>query len=214
MTGDPQEAPDLVDARGETGMDIGPVGARKLLHRRRIAYDGFARADGLFDVEARLLDRRSHAMTFLIGPDRPAGAVLHHMGVRVTIDAALDVREVEPVIATGYVPECADIASAYRKLIGLNLAGGYAKAVRANFSSRCGCAHMTEMLLGLSTVAMQTVWAQQEVEWRKGGPTPDPHGRPHQEPAFADACHAFRRDGAVMRLHWPEFAAPQVENDA
>jgi hypothetical protein len=190
-------------------LSFGEPVARQLLHRRRVAYDGYARADGLFDIEVKLLDRRSHSMVFLLGPDRPAGAPLHHMGLRVTIDSDLNIHHVEPLVESGYVAECADAAAAYKQLTGLNIGRRFVTTIRTLFAGRAGCTHMTELLLPLATVAMQTIWAQQEVEWQRGGPRPDPHGKPDERPAFADGCHAFRSDGAVMRAHWPKFSRDQ-----
>jgi hypothetical protein len=184
--------------------------ARRLLHRRRVAYDGYAREDGLFDIEVKLLDRRTHSMAFLLGPDRPAGAPLHHMGLRVTIDSDLNIRHVEPLVETGYVAECADAALGYKQLTGLNIGRGFVSTIRTLFAGRGGCTHMTELLLPLPTVAMQTIWAQQEVEWQGGGRPPDPHGKPAERPAFADGCYAFRSEGAVMRAHWPRYSQGQV----
>jgi hypothetical protein len=208
--------PDLPERASGTSTDEQPnlgfsePAARRLLHRRRVAYDGYAREDGLFDIEVKLLDTRSHRMAFLLGPDRPAGAPLHHMGLRVTIDSGLNIHHVEPLVARGYVAECADAALAYRQLKGLNIGRGFVSNIRTLFAGRGGCTHMTELLLPLATVAMQTIWAQQEVGWQRGGPRPDPHGTTGKRPAFADGCHAFRSDGAVMRAHWPQFCGDQA----
>ncbi|HEY5307719.1 MAG TPA: DUF2889 domain-containing protein, partial [Casimicrobiaceae bacterium] len=37
-----------------------PVVTRERLHRRAITYDGFRRADGLFDIEAHIVDAKDH----------------------------------------------------------------------------------------------------------------------------------------------------------
>jgi len=193
----------------EPKLNLSEPVARQLLHRRHVAYDGYARADGLLDIEVKLLDKRSHNMVFLLGPDRPAGVPLHHMGLRVTIDADLNIHCVEPLIGRGYVAECADAAAAYKQLTGLNIGRGFVSTIRKLFAGRAGCTHMTELLLPLATVSMQTIWAQQEVEWQRGGPRPDPHGKPDERPVFTNSCYAFRSDGEVMRAHWPKFCGDQ-----
>jgi len=186
-------------------MNFSEPAVRTLLHSRRTVYDGYARSDGLFDIEAKLLDTRTHRMSFMVGPDRPAGEPLHQMGLRVTVDADLIIRQVESLIDRGYVSECLDIALAYTQLTGLKIGQGFASAIRALFAGRAGCTHMTEMLIPLATVAMQTVWAQQEVEWQHGGPKPVFYGKPDARPAVMESCYAFRSDGQVMRVRWPKF---------
>ena len=55
------------------------------LHRAQVTYEGFARDDGLFDIEAHLVDAKDHDYELLTGV-RPAREAVHDMWVRVTID--------------------------------------------------------------------------------------------------------------------------------
>ena len=61
---------------------------RERLHRRTVTYDGFRRVDGLFDIEAHIVDAKDHDYELLTGV-REAGEPVHDMFVRVTIDTAL-----------------------------------------------------------------------------------------------------------------------------
>ena len=61
---------------------------RRRLHQRSINIDGFKRADGLWDVEARLVDCKDHVYPMSTGTRNP-GEPVHEMSVRVTIDSAL-----------------------------------------------------------------------------------------------------------------------------
>jgi len=187
------------------GIDFGEPVPRTLLHRRRVHCDGYARADGLFDIEARLLDTRTHVFPVLVGEDLPANEPVHQMGLRVTVDRELLIRSAEPLMVSGPVPECPNIADAYMQLVGLKIGKGFSRAVKTMFAGRSGCSHMTEMLVPLATVAMQTVWAQQMVERERGGTALDASRNPDQRPALLDSCHSYRSDGEVIRLRWPKF---------
>ena len=44
-------------------MPLTPPAARETLHTRRIEINGYRRADGLFDIEAHLTDRKSFGQT-------------------------------------------------------------------------------------------------------------------------------------------------------
>ncbi len=44
--------------------------SRQRLHVRRIVYEGWQREDGLFDIEARLVDTKDHDYTLASGTRR------------------------------------------------------------------------------------------------------------------------------------------------
>ena len=60
---------------------------RTPLHSRTIQLDGFARDDGLFDVDARLTDVKHYRMTTWPGGSLNAGEPMHDMVVTMTVDA-------------------------------------------------------------------------------------------------------------------------------
>ena len=74
--------------------------SRKRLHARTVSFECFTRADGLFDIEARLIDVKDHDYTLLSGVRR-TGDPVHDMWVRVTIDRTFRIQAVEAK-ATGY----------------------------------------------------------------------------------------------------------------
>ena len=76
-------------------MPLPSAAPRRRLHERTVRYEGFARDDGLFDIDAQLVDVKDHAHALLSGP-RAAGEPVHAMGVRLTIDRAFTVHAVDP----------------------------------------------------------------------------------------------------------------------
>ena len=60
---------------------------RKLATSRVITCTGYAREDGLWDIEAHLVDTRPLSVTHpKYGVPKPAGFPLHEMKIRITID--------------------------------------------------------------------------------------------------------------------------------
>src|SRR5262249_56492431 len=94
---------------------------RELLHTRRVRYEGYKRADGLWDIEAHLTDIKNHDYHLKTGVRR-AGQPVHSMWLRLTIDRKFNV--VDAAASSEAVPYpggCETIAPEYRKLVGLNL---------------------------------------------------------------------------------------------
>jgi hypothetical protein len=74
---------------------------RTLVHTRRVRYEGYKRADGLWDIEAHITDVKNHDFTLKTGVRR-AGLPVHDMVVRVTIDRKYNV--VDAVSVSDAVP--------------------------------------------------------------------------------------------------------------
>ena len=67
---------------------------RDELHLRRIELRGFRRGDGLFDVEARMVDTKTHELPLADGRIVPAGEPVHDMSIRLVVDEALNVIDI------------------------------------------------------------------------------------------------------------------------
>jgi len=106
---------------------------RSRKHTRSITFEGFRRDDGLWDIEARLVDVKDQDLTLLSGV-RKAGDPVHDISVRVTIDRAMNV--VDVVACADYTPfmgVCEQILPDYRQIIGLNLFKGFLKSIKNLF---------------------------------------------------------------------------------
>ena len=129
---------------------------RQRLHQRSITYEGFRRDDGLFDIDAHLVDAKDHDFELLTGV-RPAREAVHDMWVRVTIDRAFVIHAIEVrTDAMPYPDACDRIEPAYSKLIGANLVQGFRKRLHDDMGGVRGCTHVTELLGSLPTAAVQT----------------------------------------------------------
>jgi hypothetical protein len=167
---------------------------RELRHTRRVRYEGYKRADGLWDVEAHLSDVKNHDFNLKTGVRR-AGLPVHEMWLRITIDRKLTI--VDAAASSDAVPYpggCEVIAPAYRRLIGLSLIKGFRKNVAELLGGIRGCTHLTEMLAGLPTAAIQT-FAGEVREDREDG------GKPFQ----LDQCHALETTTETVRKWYPKW---------
>ena len=167
---------------------------REHTHTRRVRYEGYKRADGLWDIEAHLTDVKNHDYRLKTGVRR-AGQPIHEMWLRVTIDRSLTILDALAVSdAVPYPGGCESIAPAYRRLIGLNLARGFRKSVAELFGRVKGCTHLTEMLAGLPTAAIQTFSGEMPEEREDGG-----------KPFQLDQCHALDTRSDTVKTWYPKW---------
>ncbi len=170
-----------------------PTTTRDRLHQRTVTYDGFRRADGLFDIEAHLLDVKDQDYPLLSGV-RPTGEAIHDMWVRVTVDRGFVIRAIEVTVdRMPYPGGCDRIVPDYDKLVGANLVEGFRKRLRQLLSGVHGCTHLTEMLSYLPTAAFQTF----------AGLVREDAGV-HQPPQL-DRCHALETSSETVRRYYPRW---------
>jgi len=71
---------------------------RKLMHTRAIECKGYEREDGLWDIEAQLVDTKSYVHSRRHGGrERKVGEPVHHMWLRLTIDLDMHIHDAEAV---------------------------------------------------------------------------------------------------------------------
>jgi len=172
--------------------------SRYRLHTRRVSYEGFQRDDGLFDLEARLTDVKDQDYALLTGV-RPAGEPVHDMLARVTIGPDGIIRGLTVKFdGVPYPGACDRIATAYETLVGISLLRGFRKALHDAMGGIQGCTHVTELLSGLPTAAIQT-FAGLRSELAAGG---------SDKPFQLDRCHALDTRGDTVRKYYPQWFRP------
>src|SRR5260221_12752110 len=94
---------------------------RELTHTRRVRFEGYKRADGLWDIEAHLTDIKNHDFNLKTGVRR-AGQPVHSMWIRISIDRHMNI--VAASASSDAVPYAGGfftISSAYGSLIRVKL---------------------------------------------------------------------------------------------
>jgi len=166
--------------------------AREALHRRRIEIQGYKRADGLYDIEGRLLDTKPYDFKLAAGI-RAAGEPIHSMWLCITVDRTLTIVDAQAAMdAMPYVDHCDAIVPAYRALVGLQIRAGYQQRLKELFGSVRGCTHISELAGSLATAAFQTM-AGQRVQ--------DPSAKPFQ----LDRCHALDSTKPAVAKYYPKW---------
>ena len=167
---------------------------RELRHTRRVRYEGYKRADGLWDFEAHLTDVKNHDYQLKTGVRR-AGQPVHSMWLRLTIDRRFNV--VDAAASSEAVPYpggCESIAPAYRQLVGLNLVRGFRQKANELLGGVRGCTHLTEMLAGMPTAAIQSFAGEMKEEQDDGS-----------KPFQLDQCHALETSTETVRVWYPKW---------
>ena len=179
-------------------MPLPPASAeRERFHHRRTCFEGFRRSDGLWDIEARLVDIKDHPLD-LKEEIRAPGQAVHDLSVRITIDTQMNVLDIVACSDATPFPEiCGGILPDYRQVIGLNLFKGFVKEVKNRFAGVQGCSHITELLMAMPTAAFQTFSGLKHEEGRSEQSDKPPH--------HLDRCHALALDSETVRRFYPRW---------
>ena len=186
-------------------MNLPAAVPRRHLHTRTIACEGFLRDDGLWDIEARIIDTKKYSYSEPERGLRVSGSPVHDMMVRLTLDKSMIVRDIETTMLANPYEVCQSALPAYKKLIGAKVGSGWRKAVNEAVGGDKGCTHVRELLFPMATVAFQTISG-----WREEGSEPDaerksPPLNAQGLPYFVGGCKAWSVDSPVTRREYPQF---------
>jgi hypothetical protein len=172
---------------------------RRPLHTRSVTCEGFQRADGLWDIDAHIVDTKSYDFAIARRGNIPAGSHIHEMWLRLTLDAHYVVQDIAAATEAAPWPVCFEAPAMLAPLKGMSLGPGFAEEVRRRVDKRDVCTHLIELLRPMATAAFQTIVLSPAAA---DGSVPDNPG-----PVVVDTCRAFRRDGPIVRALWPDYAA-------
>lgn len=203
-------------------MPLSPPAEREKLHTRAIVLEGYRRADGLYDIEARLTDTKTYEFE---NDDRgriEPGEALHGMFMRLTVDESMVIQACEA--ATDFSPYaiCPQAAPNFARLAGLRIQGGFLKAANERVGGPVGCTHLRELLQQMATVAIQTInparARRQMLAERAAGKTDGPpidvritagHGGAGR---ILNTCLAYGTDSPIVARRWPElYTGPKAQ---
>ena len=171
---------------------------RKAIHKRAIDCIGYEREDGLWDIEAHLVDTKTVVHTRRSGePARQPGDPIHNMWIRLTIDLDMVIHDAEAKTDDSPYQTCGDITVLFKQLIGVKIAAGWRREVNIRVGGVKGCAHLTELLGPLATTAFQATGRARDAR-----NTAQATGkRPYQ----LNSCHIFAEDSIHTLHRWPQF---------
>lgn len=182
---------------------------REKMHQRKINVEGFLRDDGLWDIDAQMVDARSYDCDY----DEThrgmikAGEPVHDMWLRLTIDLDFVIHDVQASSDQTPFGICTRATAAMRRLTGIRIGSGWMKQVRERIGNIESCTHLMDLLGPISATSYQTLHAALEAR-EANKPSPE-------RPPILDTCIALASDGEVVKKRWPEFyLAKQAQRKA
>jgi hypothetical protein len=179
--------------------------ARRPLHTRKITFEGFQREDGLFDLDAELIDSKSAPIHMHERGLLPAGGAIHHMRVRVTVDDTLTIRAIATAMDAAPFDNCQQAVDPVQKLVGATLGAGWRKAIESAMGGVAGCTHLRELLFNVATAAFQTIPIELSRQREARGEPRDPDA---PVPYFLGKCLSWDREGPVVQRVLPMYYRP------
>lgn len=182
-------------------MALSPSAAREPLHTRRVECRGFVREDGLFDVEAELIDDKTYAFDNHWRGRVEPGDPVHHMRVRLTVDERLEIRVAEAETLRSPFAICPDATANVARLVGLRIRPGWMREVKALYGRDQGCTHILELMYPIGTTVFQTIFPWRERKMRESGAS---EAEALRKGPPLDSCWAYSREREVVKRLWPE----------
>ena len=180
-------------------MPLSASTSRQHMHTRAIICHGYVRDDGLWDIEAHLRDTKAYAFENVSRGIIESGDPLHDMWIRLTVDAHMNIREIEAVTDKGPDSICGNITPDFEKLVGIQIGPGWMRKVRNHVGGAKGCTHLVELLQTIATVAFQTIFSRKKDQNSGAAKTES------SQFSIINSCHALRSDSPVVKQEWSEF---------
>ena len=172
---------------------------RNPLHKREVTFNGYARDDGLWDIEGHLVDTKGRPFTTGSRTLVPGEAV-HDMWIRLTVDNNLVIQDLEVSIDAHPHPECVNVIPDMDTLIGQRIGKGWRKMIDIHIGGLKGCTHLRELLTTMATAVYQSI---------PGVLHDQDENKP---PLYLGTCKTWDFDGPVVMRVYPKFyrwKAPQ-----
>jgi len=185
-------------------MSLSHPAPRREIHHRVIDMHGYLREDGLYDIEAHLVDTKPFPLALIGWPQPlPAGTPLHDLSIRLTIDAACVVKKIEASSDATPYPLCKEAESTLSVLVGERIAAGWSGIVKQKLRGPASCTHLMEMLIPLATTALQAINGARRI----GQSTVNLA----EVTVRPDGCYAYSRRRSVIQRFWPEHFQPEMD---
>lgn len=180
---------------------------REKIHTRKIIADGFRRSDGLYELEASISDCKHYEFhNDNIGKVKP-GQFFHNMKIIIVLDTSLTIIDIKAQTLASPFAMCPKITANYEKLKGIKIGPGWSRSVKKVVGTTSGCTHITELLLYIGTVAIQTIYSDNQNEKTSPKSSKSKFGK-----GLINSCHAWSESSPVTKKYFPEFYVKQKED--
>jgi hypothetical protein len=176
---------------------------RRLMHRRSVECLGYLRDDGLWEVEARLVDTKPFARHDRDGGMRPPGDPVHDIRLRLAVDDNFLIHETGTTMQATPYPSCIDVEGILQRLVGERIGKGWREVVRRKIGRLETCTHLAELLGPAVTTLFQTMSEGKDPDGRV---SLDNQRDATVPPFFVGGCYSWRTDGPVVAELFPQFS--------
>ncbi|MEC7208124.1 MAG: DUF2889 domain-containing protein, partial [Pseudomonadota bacterium] len=152
---------------------------------------GFARKDGLLDIEGELIDTKAYDFPSSTHGVIASGTPVHHMQVRITIDFDMVIQHAEAVTVHGPYAICPKGADNITGLIGLQIGPGWKRKVQTAIGGPKGCTHITELMGPMATTAFQTLYGEKARQKRDTTGADQTQQLKTPLPSLTNSCIAY-----------------------
>jgi hypothetical protein len=168
---------------------------KELIHSRKVIVNCYETDTERLIVEGFLTDERLFPyIIHALRETREAG-LMHH--VAMTMELTIPQLKIVSITAEmPVVPDagCRDIKEAVHKLEGRLIQPGFTGEVRDLFGKTAGCLHLTNLILVMSSAAVQGLWTY--LSRMREGVVPS---LPETDGAMLiDSCHMWRKEGPFV----------------
>ena len=171
---------------------------REPVQTRQVEVSSFRRHDGLWDVEGRLIDISAHAFPNYFRGMVEAGAPIHDMRIRLTLNAEVEIVAVDVSMDAHPYEICPGIVPAFQQLKGARIGPGWNRRIRELFGGAKGCIHLVDLLGPVGAIGFKTVKRE------SGQDDVPPSEKADDKPYQVNSCHALASDGEIVQNRWPE----------
>jgi len=176
---------------------------RKPLHTRQVTFRAYERDDGLWDIDAELIDTKAYTMNSQEWGPLPPGTHVHDMAIRVTLDDRLTIRAIATSMRSAPFAECPNAVDPMQQMVGHTMGRGWRFTVDKILGANRGCTHLRELLFNMATAAYQAIPNYRMQKMQEAGTLPPSDGQP---PQHLGKCMSLDFDGPVVRRYYPLFA--------
>ena len=172
---------------------LSPPAEREDRHNRQVSCHGYARKDGLLDIEGELIDTKAYDFPSSTHGIITSGTPVHHMQVRITIDFNMVIQHAEAITITGPYAICPTANAVFSNLVGLQIGPGWRRKVQAAIGGRHGCTHITELLGPVATIAYRTLYGEEARQARQTDTMTD-QNKQSSRAQLANSCVGYAHD--------------------
>ena len=169
---------------------------KELIHTRTISVNCYETDGERLIIEGYLTDERLFPYVIRVRNEKRDPGLMHHM----TLTMELSIPQMNILSLTAEMPViphpgCNDVKENVQKLVGRRIQPGFTGEVKAIFGKAAGCSHLTNLVLAMSSAAVQGLWSYFSRS-RQGG-TPPRSGT--DESLLLDSCYMWRKDGPFVK---------------